>query len=106
MKRMILAAASAALLAGCAGNRYCLGDQPYSHAPSVPAPQPVEGLKIPDSNAALKIPPPPADPAPFGRKVTDEKGKEVVECLDQPPRMSTPAQDKAPEAKPEEKKPG
>ena len=87
------------VLAGCAtGNRYCMGDQPYAHAPSVAPLQPVEGLKVPQSGSTLKIPPPPANPVPFGQEVTDAKGKKVVECLDQPPPL--PPQ---PEAKPEGK---
>ena len=103
MMRLLWCAACAALLVGCAGNRYCLGDQPYSHAASVPALQPAEGLKLPESSAALKIPPPPDDPVPFGTKTKNEKGKDVVQCLDQPPRMP-PAAD-TPEPKPGETKP-
>lgn len=103
MIRTMLLAACAVLLAGCAGSR-CLGDQPYAHAPSVPPLQPVEGLKLPDSSAALKIPPPPANPTPFGQKVTSEKGKEAVECLDQPPRMPRSADEPPADVKPAEKK--
>ena len=90
----------AGTLAGCAiGNSYCLGDQPYSHAPSVAALQPVEGLKVPQSGSTLKIPPAPANPVPFGQEVTDAKGKKVIECLDHPPPLP-PQPD---EAKPEDK---
>ena len=103
MTRLLLSAACAALLAGCAGNRYCIGDQPYSHATSVPPLQPTEGLKLPESSAALKIPPEPAEPVPFGTKTKGEKGKDIVECLDQPPRMPAPAADT--EQKPGETKP-
>ena|ERR1051326_7622868 len=95
-----VAAISVLLLASCASNRYCLGDQPYAHAPSVPPLQPVEGLKLPESSAALKIPPPSPNPVPFGQKIKDAKGEEVVECLDRPPPMATPAEEKAPEQKP------
>jgi hypothetical protein len=87
MSRFVLIAACAALMCGCASHSYCLGDQPYTHAKSVAAPQPVDGLKIPESSAALKIPPAPAETVPYGRKVKDEKGETVVECLDRPPPM-------------------
>jgi uncharacterized lipoprotein len=87
MSRLILIAASAALIAGCASHSYCLSDQPYTHAKSVPTLQAVDGLKIPESNAALKIPPPPAETVPYGRKVKDAKGEETIECLDRPPPM-------------------
>jgi hypothetical protein len=99
------------LLAGCAGNR-CLGDPPYAHAQSVPPLKPVEGIKLPESTAALKIPPPPANAVPFGQKVKDEKGEEVVQCLDRPPPMPKPVEEKpaeekpATESKPVEKSPG
>ena len=97
MSRSILIAACAALVAGCASHSYCLGDQPYTHAKSVPPLQAADGLKVPESNAALKIPPPTASAVPYGRKVKDAKGDEKVECLDRPPPM--------PEQKPEEAKP-
>lgn len=87
MSRFLPIAACAALLCGCASHSYCLGDQPYTHAKSVPPVQPVEGLKVPESNAALRIPPPPAETIPYGRKVKDAKGEEKVECLDRPPPM-------------------
>ena len=100
MMRHALLAACACLLGGCAiGNHYCLGEQPYSNAPSVPPIQPVGGLKVPEAGSTLKIPPAPANPVPFGQEVKNEKGDKVIECLDQPPRMP-PA-----EAKPEEKRP-
>jgi uncharacterized lipoprotein len=98
MSRFLSIAACAALISGCASHGYCLGDQPYTHAKSVPPLQPVEGLKIPESNAALKIPPAPANTIAYGRKVKDEKGEEKVECLDRPPPM--PPVEKPAEAKP------
>ncbi len=105
MLRSMLVAACVILLAGCASKR-CLSDQPYAHAESVPTLKPVDGVKLPESTAALKIPPPPANPVPFGEKVKDAKGEEVVQCLDRPPPMPKPAEEPpAPEAKPPEAKP-
>jgi hypothetical protein len=56
-------------------------------------------MKLPESSAALKIPPAPPNPVPFGQKGKDEKGAEVVECLDRPPPMPKPVEEKVPEQK-------
>jgi len=86
MLRSFLLALCSVCLCGCAGSR-CLGDQPYSHAPSIPPLKSAENLKVPESSSALKIPPAPANPVPFGEKVKNEKGDEEVQCLDKPPPM-------------------
>ncbi|MDB5968943.1 MAG: hypothetical protein JWQ90_1393 [Hydrocarboniphaga sp.] len=82
---LILAAAS--MLGGCAANHYCLADQKYEHAENRPPLTPVEGLSLPDSATALRIPPPPVATVPFG--VRNEAGEGV--CLDKPPPMPAPA---------------
>ena len=99
MRAAGLALCASALAACATGNQYCLGDQPYTHAPSVAAIQPVEGLKVPQSGSTLKIPPPPANAVPFGQEVTNAKGKKVVECLDQPPPLPPPPDEAKPEGK-------
>ena len=106
MFRSLILVAGALALAGCAAGSRCLSEQPYANAKSVPPLQPVEGLKLPESSAALKIPPAPAEPVPFGQKVKDAKGDEVVQCLDKPPPMPAPVEPKPAEAKPAEKAPG
>jgi hypothetical protein len=93
MFRSLLLLLSLVCLGGCASTR-CLGDQPYAHAESIEPIKPVEGLKMPEATAALKIPPPPANPVPFGEKVKDAEGEEVVQCLDKPPPMPPPAPEK------------
>src|SRR5262249_50333967 len=101
MTRAALVAAAAVMLAGCAtGNSYCLGDQPYSKAQSVTPIKTVEGLKLPETGSTLKVPPLPATAVPFGQETKDEKGKKVIECLDQPPRMPPSTDDKPDAAKP------
>ena len=93
-------------LGGCAASSYCEGEQDYQQAVSIPAVQTAEGLHLPESGAALRIPPPPAKAVPYGETVTDEQGDEVVRCLDKPPAMPPPAEPKvtepvpAPEAAP------
>lgn len=104
-------------LGGCAASSYCEGEQSYQAALSIPAVQTSEGLHLPESGSALRIPPPPAKSVPYGDTVTDEEGDEVVQCLDKPPAMPPPAEPKATEPAPapaqpapapvvEEKKPG
>ena len=81
---------STLLLGGCAVSSYCEGEQDYESAASVPVIQPSEGLQIKESTTALKIPPAPATPVPYGERVVDAKGKEIVRCLDQPPALALP----------------
>ena len=78
-------------LAGCAVSSYCEGEQDYQKAASYPALRPVEGVKLPESQAALRSPPPPANAVAFGERYTDEDGDEAVRCLDKPPVMPPPA---------------
>src|SRR5688572_30826984 len=78
------------LLAGCAANSYCEGDQDYQHAASVPVIQPSDGLQIKDSTAALKIPPEPQTKVRYGERVVDAEGNERVSCLDRPPELVLP----------------
>ena len=101
MNRVVkgLVLSGACLLGACASNTYCEGEQPYQKAKSLPPLAGVEGLKLPESPTALKIPPVPANPVAYGTHVKDEKGKDVLQCLDKPPAMPPPA------PKPEEKKP-
>jgi hypothetical protein len=89
------------VLAGCAVDSYCEGEQDYYKEGSVPPLKGAEGLQIPESASALKIPPPPTNPVPYGETVKDEDGDDVVRCLDKPP----PLPPQPVEPKPEEKKP-
>jgi uncharacterized lipoprotein len=50
--RVILVAAGA-MLAGCASNSYCKGEQDYQKAKSVPPLKAAGDLKLPESAAAL-----------------------------------------------------
>jgi len=64
-------------------NSYCLKPQKYDDAASLPPFQPVEGLTVPSSQTALRVPPLPANPVPFGQ--ADAEG--TIMCLDQPPPL-------------------
>ena len=87
-------------LGACSVNTYCEGEQDYQKAGTVPPLQGAEGLKLPQSASALKIPPPPPHPVAYGEHVKDEDGDDVVQCLDKPPEMPPPVQPKAEEKKP------
>jgi hypothetical protein len=98
--RLLLAATGLSLLVtGCASNSYCLGKQPYENAEERPPLQSVGDLKLPDSPTALRVPPKPANPVPFG--VANAKGDGV--CLDKPPAF-TPSSPVVPAAPPKKKK--
>lgn len=90
-------------LAACAGGSYCEGKQDYQRARSIPAVQPAEGLRLPESDATLRIPPPAKNAVPYAETTTDEDGDEKVTCLDKPPQLPPLAEPKdapAPEKKP------
>lgn len=79
------------LFAGCASKSYCMKPQKYDHVASIPPITGGEGLKIPNSPTALRVPPAPApaQDAPYGSKVIDPKHPSRTEyaCLDEPPPM-------------------
>jgi hypothetical protein len=78
---------SVGLLAACGTNSYCLVEKEYQQARIVPELRSAEGLKMPNSPSALRLPPAPTNPEPFG--VKDSEGAGV--CLDKPPAMAEPA---------------
>ena len=93
------------VLSGCATSRYCMGDLPYQQAKTIPTLKGTAELSLPESQAALRVPPVPADGQPYGRLVTDEDGDERALCLDSPPRLAElpkqedlPAEDAKPAA--------
>jgi hypothetical protein len=77
------------LLAACGSKSYCLREQKYDHVASIPPVAGGDGLAIPSSPTALRVPPQPADvpDVPFGYKVTDAKGRTQNACLDEPPPL-------------------
>ena len=93
------------LLGGCAAGSYCEGEQDYQKEKSVPALQPADGLKVKESASALKIPPAPAEPVPYGEPYKDEDGDTATRCLDKPPDLP-PAAEPKPEETPAEKPAG
>ena len=87
MMKKIVPLFSVLALAGCATGSYCEGQQDYQRAKSVPVLQPAGGLKVPESDTALRIPPPPAKAVPFGEPGKDEDGDDITLCLDKPPEL-------------------
>lgn len=78
---------SVVLLSACGTNSYCLKEQDYQKARVVPELRSAEGLQMPNSPSALRLPPEPVGPEPFGKP--DAGGAGV--CLDKPPAMAQPA---------------
>lgn len=78
-------------LSGCATSSYCTDEQNYQTAKSVPPLSGAEGLQMPESPSALRIPPPPKTLVAFGEIYKDADGDERVRCLDTPPQMTLPA---------------
>lgn len=95
-KLKLIPLVAAAALSGCAVSSYCEGEQDYQKAQSVPALKSPEGLTLPESPSALRIPRPPANPVPYGETYKDEDGDERVACLDKPPAMPPPAESAPP----------
>lgn len=82
---------AALLCAACTNKGYCLANQPYDHVASIPPITGGEGLNIPNSPTALRVPAPPPESQDesFGNRVQDPKHKDRthVECLDEPPPL-------------------
>jgi hypothetical protein len=74
------------LLAACAGETRCMKPQDYQNAETFDPIHPVGDLKVPSSPSALVIPPPPADPVPFGYR----NAQGDVVCLERPPHIEVP----------------
>lgn len=91
--KVIAAAASLALLAGCASGGHCVGEFDYQKARTLPAPEKVEGISAPEGGTPLRIPPEPAQKTPYAETYEnpDKPGKQKVRCLDVPPRLEEPA---------------
>jgi uncharacterized lipoprotein len=83
----LVALGSVSLLAACSTNSYCLAKQDYQKARVVPELRSADGLVMPNSPSALRLPPAPAGGEPFGRVGEDGIGV----CLDRPPAMAQPA---------------
>lgn len=89
MKLSLLAIASAAvMLSACASNQTCNVDADYRKAAAIPPIKPAEGLSLPQSPSALKVPD--ITPAAQAAAVTQpmpKKGKGTA-CLDYPPEIA------------------
>ena len=82
MMRFVLLVACCAL-SGCGASAYCLTKQDYQSAESVPELRPAEGLVVPNSPSAMRLPPAPTQQVPFGSRAADGSGV----CLDKPPTL-------------------
>lgn len=99
--RLVSCVSAVLLLSACGGiSRHCEGEFEYQQATTLPPPGDVEGLHMPESPSALRIPPAPENPVPFARKVSNPEkvGETRTECLDIPPRIKVEPPPPEPEA--------
>lgn len=91
MKLSLSVAASAiALLSACAGNQTCnVDDADYRKAAAIPPIQAAEGLNLPQSPSALKVPEITAAAKAAASQPYPRKGKGTA-CLDYPPEIVSP----------------
>lgn len=73
-------------LSACSVNSYCLVEQDYQKARVAPELKAGDGLAVPNSPSALRLPPKPGQNEPFGRRADDGSGV----CLDRPPPFTGP----------------
>lgn len=90
--RPVSAGLAALVLSACGANRYCVVEQEYQRAQTVPELQPADGLILPQSPSALRLPAAPAERLPFG--TVNEEGAGV--CLDKPPDFIEPPEEATP----------
>ncbi len=76
-----------ASIAACSSTRYCAREQSYEKSVSIPPIVAPEGLKLPATSTALKVPEPRGESLSFAYLTPDpaKPGKNKVQCLDQPP---------------------
>jgi len=72
-------------LAACASNAHCRRPQDYQAAADRPPLTGLDGLELPESAGALRIPSPVESPVSFGQQTGDGWS-----CLDIPPKLSLP----------------
>ncbi len=89
MKLALLSIASAAaLLSACASTQTCKADADYRKAAAIPPIRAAEGLSLPQSPSALKVPDiTPAAAQAAATQPMPRKGKGTA-CLDYPPEIA------------------
>jgi hypothetical protein len=87
--KAVSASLAVLLLSGCAAGGHCVGNFPYQQAELAPQLQPVDDIQVPESSAALRVPPPPQQVVPYAMVTEDPSrpGRSRVSCLDVPPRL-------------------
>ena len=98
MKTSLFALLAIGLLSGCASGGRCVSEAEYLSAQTLLPPAAVEGVRLPSSGAALKIPAETANPVPFAQQMPhpDKPGETRTRCLDVPTAMPLPEPVKEP----------
>lgn len=76
------------LTSGCASNQVCKDSAEYRKAAAIPPIQPAEGLSLPTSAAALKVPDLTPAAIEAAKLPPPRKGKGTA-CLDYPPELTS-----------------
>lgn len=97
MIKLVPLAALSLLLVGCASGR-CGGDTDYKKAESVAPIQGTGDLQLPESPAALRVPPLSEAARTAAAQPIDNGGKRRKACLDVPPRLPPVEPEPAPAA--------
>lgn len=88
MKKSVLFALASVLLSACVGVSTCDNlDAGYRKAAAIPPIQPAEGLKLPESPSALKVPELTPAAKTAATQPLPRKGKGTA-CLDYPPEIA------------------
>lgn len=85
--KLIVVALATLLLSACAGSRVCTASADYRKAAAIPPIQAAEGLKLPSSPAALKVPELTPAAQEAAKLPPPRKGSGTA-CLDYPPEIA------------------
>lgn len=86
MKTLVLLSLSALLLSGCASTQRCEAKADYRKAAAIPPIKAAEGLKLPESASALKVPDLTPAAIAAAQQPGPKKGRGTA-CLDYPPEI-------------------
>lgn len=87
MKNIVLLSLAVSLLSACASTQTCEAKADYRKAAAIPPIQAADGLKLPESPSALKVPNLTPAAIAAAQQPGPKKGKGTA-CLDYPPEIA------------------
>lgn len=85
--KLIAIVTASLLISACAGSKVCSSAAEYRNAAAIPPIQPAEGLLLPSSAAALKVPELTPAAVEAAKLPPPRKGRGTA-CLDYPPEIA------------------